>query len=104
MYSNSNEDKFMTVKKRYRIALETKLDQLHHQGYAIFERWELLAWFDKERLTNVVWREIQDSWEEIFGLKEGQRPLQVIKCDLTTAPQTFLIVQADRIEDMDNLV
>ncbi len=94
----------MTVKKRYRIALETKLDQLHHQGYAVFERWELLAWFNKERLTNVVWREIQDTWMDIFDLKEGKKPLKVIKCDLTTAPQTFVVIQAERAEEMDELV
>ncbi len=93
----------MTVKKRYRIALETKLDQLDHQGYTIFERWELLAWFGKERLTNVVWREIQDTWIDIFDLEEGQKPLKVIKCDETTAPQTFIVIQTKRAEDMVEL-
>ena len=94
----------MTVKKRYKIALETKLDQLWHQGYAVFERWELLAWFSKERLTNVVWREIQETWIEIFDLDEDENPLQVIKCDETTAPQTFIVIQKNRTEEMSDLV
>jgi hypothetical protein len=32
------------------------------------------------------------------------QPLKVIKCDLTTSPQTFLIIQDDRAEDMDDFV
>jgi len=94
----------MAVNKRYKIALETKLDQLSHQGYAVFERWELLAWFNKERLTNVVWREIQETWIDIFNLDANEKPLQVIKCDTTTAPQTFVVIQKNRIEEMSNMV
>ena len=94
----------MTVKKRYQIALETKLDQLWHQGYAVFERWELLAWFNKERLTNVVWREIFETWYEVFDITEKNFPLRVIKCDETTAPQTFIIIQSKRAEKMTDLI
>ncbi len=93
----------MTVQKRYQIALETKLDQLWHQGFTIFERWELLAWFGKERLTNVVWREIQETWTDTFQLDPNERPLLVIKCDETTAPQTFVVVQNVRTEKMSDL-
>ena len=93
----------MTVQKRYQIALETKLDQLWHQGFTIFERWELLAWFGKERLTNVVWREIQETWTDTFQLEPDERPLLVIKCDETTSPQTFVVVQNARTEKMSDL-
>lgn len=93
----------MTVHKRYQIALETKLDQLMHQGFTIFERWELLAWFGKARLTNVVWREIEETWIETFELDPNERPLLVIKCDETTTPQTFVVVQSIRTEEMSNL-
>jgi hypothetical protein len=94
----------MTVKKRYKIALETKLDQLFHQGYTILERWELLAWFDKERLTNVVWREIFETWIELFDLDEEKNTLQVIKCDETTTPQTFIVIQKERVEEISDLI
>ncbi len=93
----------MTVQKRYQMALETKLDQLWHQGFTVFERWELLAWFDKERLTNVVWRDIQERWLEMFDLKKSENKLSVIKCDETTTPQTFIVIQADRSEKMSDL-
>ena len=94
----------MTVKKSYKIALETRLDQLWHQGYTVFERWELLSWFDKERLTNVVWREIHETWVDIFELEEDENVLQVIKCDETTTPQTFVVIQKDRTEEISDLI
>jgi len=93
----------MAVQSRYEIALETKLDQLWHQGYTTFERWELLAWFEKEKLTNVVWREIHEIWMKTFELEEDERPLRVIKCDETSTPQTFVIIQTKRSEKITDL-
>lgn len=94
----------MAVIKRYKIPIETRLNQLWYQGYTVFERWELLAWFGKERLTNVVWREIQETWIDVFQLEEDENPLQVVKCDETTAPQTFVVIQKNRVEEMSELV
>lgn len=93
----------MAVIKRYKIPIETRLNQLWYQGYTVFERWELLAWFDKERLTNVVWREIQETWIDLFELEEKKNLLQVVKCD-KTAPQTFVVIQKNRVEEMSELV
>ena len=93
----------MAIQKRYQVALETKLDQLWHQGFCTIERWELSAWFSKERITNVVWREIIESWEHIFRLETDERPLKVIKCDETTTPQTFVIVQSKRLKLMKKM-
>ncbi|TON99424.1 hypothetical protein CGH45_23190, partial [Vibrio parahaemolyticus] len=96
IFSIYQEDFEMALQKRYKIALETKLDQLWHQGFCIIERWELASWFNKERITNVVWREILENWQEIYDLESNERPLEVIKCDSTTTPQTFVIIQAKR--------
>lgn len=93
----------MVLQKRYQIALETKLDQLWHQGFCILECWELTAWFNKDRITNVVWREILEKWQEIYDLKVDECPLKVIKCDTTTAPQTFIIIQSKRAENMETM-
>jgi len=90
----------MALQKRYKLALENKIDQLWHQGYCVLERWELAVWFNRERITNVVWREIQEYWEESFDLTANEKPLKVIKCDKTTTPQTFVVIQAKRTKDM----
>ena len=93
----------MAIQRRYKLSLQVKLDQLWHQGYTILERWELLAWFEKERLTNVVWREIQELWMESYELEENERPLDVIKCDQTSSPQTFIIIQTERTVEISEL-
>jgi len=91
----------MALQKRYQIALETKLDQLWHQGFCIFERWELFAWFgSKDKMTKVVWREILKTWEQTYNLKVDERPLSVIKCDTTSTPQTFVVTQSKRAKSM----
>ena len=93
----------MALQKRYSILLETKLDQLWHQGFCILERWELAAWFNKDRITNVVWREILEEWQDAYDLKADERPLNVIKCDKTTTPQTYVIIQSKRAKKMKDL-
>ncbi|MBL4653739.1 MAG: hypothetical protein JKY53_12890 [Flavobacteriales bacterium] len=93
----------MALQKRYKIALETKLDQLWHQGFCVLERWELAAWFNKDRITNVVWREILENWQDIYDLKVDERPLNVIKCDSTSTPQTFVIIQLKRAKKMKDM-
>ena len=93
----------MALQRRYKIALETKLDQLWHQGFCVLERWELAAWFHRDRITNVVWREIIEYWQEIFDLTPDELPLKVIKCDITSTPQTFVIIQSKRLKDMKKM-
>ena len=92
----------MGLQKSHKIFLETKLDQLWHQGYCILERWELASWFDKERITNVVWREIQEIWEDAYET-DGSSHLRIIKCDETTTPQQFVVVQGDRAIKMSDM-
>jgi hypothetical protein len=58
----------MTIQKRYQVSLETKLDQLWYQDFCTIDRWELATWFSKDRITNVVWRDMIKSWK-IFSLR-----------------------------------
>lgn len=92
----------MGLQKSRKIFLETKLDQLWHQGYCILERWELVSWFDKERITNVVWREIQEIWEEVY--EDGSPNLMIVKCDETTAPQRFVVVRGNRTTKISKMI
>ena len=90
----------MSLQKRYKILLDNKFNQLWHQGYCTLERWEIIAWFGfKERITNVVWREIIESWQE-FVESEDEYPIQIIKCDKTTTTQSFVLVQLNRLENL----
>ena len=90
----------MPLQKRYKVALETKLDQLWYQGFCVIERWELAVWFDKERITNVVWREITETWVDTFDEEDN---LSLLKCDDTPTTQTFVIVNNNRLLKMKEI-
>lgn len=42
-------------------------DRLRAIGWAEVEKWELYAWFDKQRLTSRDMDRLQDDWEDYFG-------------------------------------
>jgi hypothetical protein len=92
----------MSVKREYKSNLDNKLNQLWYQGHAVFERWELLSWYGKDRITNVVWRDINDAWEALF-VGTAPQPLQVIKCDDTTATQKYIVVNSAVLHNIENL-
>ena len=82
--------------------LDNKLNQLWYQGHTVFERWELLSWYGRDRITNVVWRDINDEWEALFQTGKSQQ-LQVIKCDDTTTTQKFIVVNSTGLIDITDL-
>ncbi|MEE9303640.1 MAG: hypothetical protein V3U84_07615 [Thiotrichaceae bacterium] len=82
--------------------LENKLNQLWHQGYVVLHRWELLSWYGKDRITSAVWRDIWDSWEEMFDGEEPEE-LKVIKCDETTAPQKYVVVNDSELVNINTM-
>jgi len=84
------------------ILLDNKLNQLWHQGYVVLHRWELLSWYGKDRITSVVWRDIGERWESLF---DGETPekLKVIKCDDTTAPQKFVVINDSELVSINAL-
>ncbi|EKE09998.1 MAG: hypothetical protein ACD_16C00091G0001 [uncultured bacterium] len=92
----------MAIVRRFEILLENKLGQLFYQGHVVLERWELLTWAGRDRLTNVVWRDIEETWAALF--EAGRAPvLKVIKCDETTAPQRYVLVNSKRLKDLSSL-
>ena len=94
----------MALQKKYKIILETRLEQLWHQGFCVLERWELAAWFNKDRITNVVWREIQETWDDLLESDNDSYPLSIIRCDETTTPQQFVVIRSDRVKEMSEMV
>jgi hypothetical protein len=74
--------------------VEDKLAQLKHQGFCELERWEILTKFPgRERITDGIWSTLKEEYEERFG--EGDR-LVVLKCDETTTPQKYVLMNKDR--------
>lgn len=92
----------MSVNKEYKALLSNKINQLWYQGYVTFERWELLSWYDRDRITNVVWRDINEAWADCFT-NGSPSPLQVIKCDDSTSPQKFVVVNTASLTDIEDL-
>jgi len=83
-------------------SLDNKLNHLWHQGYVELHRWELLSWYEKDRITNVVWRDISERWEALF---EGEEPdiLAVIECGDSTPPAKYLVINTDELENIENM-
>lgn len=96
----------MVIQREYKAMLSHKLDQLNHQSYTVLERWELLSWYGRERVTNVVWRDIVELWESLdwTGVKGGTPTIGVIKTDETTSPQKFVLVRMDSISPVAEFV
>ena len=91
----------VAITRKYKVLLDNKLNQLMYQGYVKLERWELRSWYGRDRLTNVVWRDITESWESLF--EDTAPTLKIIKCDETTAPQQYLLLNSDQIVDLETL-
>jgi hypothetical protein len=96
----------MSAQPSYKAMLSHKLDQLNHQRFTVLERWELLSWYGRERVTNVVWRDIKEVWESLdwSGVKGGAPEIKVIKTDETTSPQKYILVRADSLQGIGSFI
>ncbi|MDC9581800.1 hypothetical protein PSI15_09505 [Xenorhabdus sp. PR6a] len=90
----------MAVLKRFNSDLENKLNQLWYHGFVTFERWELLCWFEKDRITKAVWADIVEAWDEWF---DEPVELKVVKADSSSTPQRYLVIRADKLTDLSEL-
>jgi len=89
----------MGVQKRYKTKLEEKLNQLNSQGFTIFERWELLHWFDQEKLSQKsVWGNIHDDYLEY----DEDADLAIINCDQTAPPSRLLVIDKNRLSEFSD--
>lgn len=96
----------MVIRRDYKAMLSLKMDQLNHQRFTVLERWELLAWYGRERVTNVIWRDIQEMWESLdwTGFKNGAPEIGVIKTDDTTSPQKYILVRKDSVSPISKFL
>src|SRR5579862_9921072 len=60
---------------RYANELLTRLERVVQIGCAEVRKQELLWWYDQERVTVSIWRDIQQKWQdELLGDKLGWEP------------------------------
>lgn len=51
--------------KRYEDALMQRFDAVAYKGFAFIEWWELNAWYDMDRISKNVWRDLQARFVEV---------------------------------------
>lgn len=59
----------MIENKRCLNELTSRLEEVAYRGYTIIRRYELYAWYKRERLTQNVFRHLVDVYHEVAGSK-----------------------------------
>lgn len=86
----------MGIHRMYEVSLNNKLNELWYQGATTFERWELLSWFGKERITNAVWTEIKERWDAFYTGSDAPAKLAFIP---TSEKERYLVVIKEGLID-----
>lgn len=55
--------------KRHDDALMAHIDQLARLGWAELQRWQLLLWYEQQRVTKRIWRDIEDRYLALTALE-----------------------------------
>lgn len=81
--------------KRHEAALMDVLEQLDQVGWAEVEWWKIYLWYDAERLTKRIYRDLRDrfleSGDEVdLHMYPGNQSLLLVKGDELTALATKL--------------
>jgi hypothetical protein len=71
---------------RHKHLLNLKLDQLWSEGVVRIDRWEMIAIFDKQKVTTADWRLFGEHWDEFCGSAEDAAPLSYVKIMLGESP------------------
>lgn len=74
------------MQQRHKHLLHLKLDQLWSEGVVRIERWEMLAIFEKQKVTVADWRLFGEYWDEFCGSPEDAAPLSYVKIVLGESP------------------
>jgi len=51
--------------KRFEDSLSQRIDAVCLKGFSFIEWWELKYWYEKDRISKVVWRDIYDRFKSI---------------------------------------
>jgi hypothetical protein len=76
----------MIDNKRHLDSLRSRLDGLVYRGHTTIQRYELYAWYGRERLTQGVFRHLLETYYEAAG---GKRKVSVL-----AEEGSFLLIDA----------
>jgi hypothetical protein len=80
----------MIDNKRHLDLLKTRLEEVVFRGYTRIRRFELYAWYGRERLTQNVFRHLMGAYHEIAGARQ--------RLHVLTEEGAFLLVDPARLE------
>ncbi|OQX06072.1 MAG: hypothetical protein BWK73_31895 [Thiothrix lacustris] len=92
------------MKPAHRHALSLKLDQLWYEGWVKFDRWELLAFFERQRVTNAVWSQINEMWADRHSENDVVEELAYVTVrseENVTTPHAFLLINKSQLHDIE---
>ncbi len=53
------------MKALHKNALDTLLEQIAYEGFASVEKWKIRRWYEQERFTIGIRRDIRDRWSRL---------------------------------------
>jgi|SRR5580658_1445045 hypothetical protein len=66
---------------RHTNELMSRLEQVVDIGCCTIRKNELLIWFDQDRVTVNIWRDLQDKWDEILETQEEKPDIPLLVGD-----------------------
>lgn len=69
--------------------LRRRLEHLLNMGYAVIEIWEVRQWWQRERITVNVYKEILETWQAIAGNKAEIHVAQLSERYVFITPNEF---------------
>lgn len=90
----------MSLTKKFDPIFSNKIAELFHCGFVEIQKWELLTWFQKERITVVVWNEIHDRWVDIC--EENQCDPEENKLLYRETGNSYMIINSASFQKLFN--
>ncbi len=53
------------MKRRHENSLNDVLEQVAYEGYASVEKWRMTRWYDQERFTVGIRRDVRERWSDL---------------------------------------
>lgn len=88
----------MSLAKKFDPLFSNKMSELQHCGYVEIQKWELLTWFQRDRITSVVWNEIHDRWEDIW--EDTSSSVEENQLLYTETGKSYVIINKSRFGEL----
>ncbi|WP_236218185.1 hypothetical protein [Pseudomonas rhodesiae] len=75
----------MAMQTRHKNQLFLKFDQLWAEGVVRMDRWEMVAIFDKQKVTDADWKLLGEYWNDYCGA-DAVFPISRVKITLGESP------------------